>query len=113
MQMACFYHTFEHLESTDPWSEQGSPFLVSGEAQAVPGDHRHGEAWVAGSSYVLEFQPYTLPMISWRGSKLQRWHQETGWKAGPVSLLRTFPFTSQRKAGSALDYGDYANEIVA
>lgn len=62
--MACFYHTFEHLESTDPWSEQGSPFLLSREAQAVPGDLRPGEAYVAGSSSVLEFQSYILPMIS-------------------------------------------------
>lgn len=60
MQMACFYHTFEHLESTDLWSEQGSPFLLSGEAQAVPGDYGHREAWVAGSTSV---PCCTLPRI--------------------------------------------------
>lgn len=57
MQMACFYHTFEHLDSTDLWSEQGSPFLLSGEAQAVPGDYRRREAWVAGCTSVPPFQP--------------------------------------------------------
>lgn len=53
MQMACFYHTFEHLESTDPWSEQGSHFLLSGEAQAVPEDYRLRNGMSSGFHFCL------------------------------------------------------------
>lgn len=109
MQMACFYHTFEHLGSTDLWSEQGSPFLLSGEAQAVPGDDRHRGGWVAGSTSVPPFQPCTLARI--KAAERAR----GGHSRNRASLLGQFPFASiisQREAGSALDCGDYANETV-
>lgn len=65
MQMACFYHTFERLDSTDLWSEQGSPLLLSGEAQASPwGLQAQGlQGWAGDSTSAPEFQPCTLPRI--------------------------------------------------
>lgn len=82
MQMACFYHTFEHLDSTDLWSEQGSPLLLSGEAQAVPGDYRHRDYRDGQEIPLLLLNSNPVPFP---GSKLQRRHEETTVETGPAS----------------------------